>query len=83
MKMFNIFNWVQNLVEAFTFYGGGDGGGGGTTQSTSYSTNLPEYAQPYYQELMKQTGKAVYTTDSKCNLLPLASKNTSLLIGIV
>ena len=68
--MFNIFNWVQNLVEAFTFYGGGgDGGGGGTTQSTSYSTNLPEYAQPYYQELMKQTGKAVYTTDSAGNVI--------------
>jgi hypothetical protein len=23
MKLFNLFNWVQNLVEAFTFYGGG------------------------------------------------------------
>jgi hypothetical protein len=70
MKLFNIFNWVQNLVEAFTFYGGGDGGGGGggTTQSTSYSTNLPEYAQPYYQELMKQTGKAVYATDPSGNV---------------
>jgi FlaG/FlaF family flagellin (archaellin) len=25
--------------------------------STSYSTNLPEYAKPYYEELLKQTGK--------------------------
>jgi hypothetical protein len=65
MKLFNLFNWVTNLVEAFTFYsGGGSGGGGGGNQtSTSYSTNLPEYAKPYYEELLKQTGKQVYTTD--------------------
>ncbi len=31
------------------------GGGGGTTQSTSYQTNLPEYAEPYYKELMART----------------------------
>jgi hypothetical protein len=59
MKMFNIFNWVQNLVDAFTFYGGGSGGGG---SSTSYSTNLPAYAKPYYQELLKQTGQQIYET---------------------
>ena len=66
MKLFNLFNWVTNLVEAFTFYGGGDsgGGGGGSQTSTSYSTNLPEYAKPYYEELLKQTGKNVYTTDA-------------------
>jgi hypothetical protein len=69
MKLLNMFNWVESLVKFFTLYGGGDGGGGGgTTQSTSYSTNLPEYAQPYYQELMKQTGKSVYTTDSAGNV---------------
>lgn len=40
---------------------GGGGGGGGT--QTSYSTNLPEYAKPYYEELLKQTGQQVYQTD--------------------
>jgi hypothetical protein len=69
MKLFNLFNWVTNLVETFTFYsGGGSGGGGGPQTSTSYSTNLPEYAQPYYQELMKQTGKNVYATDASGNV---------------
>jgi len=34
---------------------GGGGGGGGTTESTSYQTNLPEYAEPYYKELMART----------------------------
>jgi hypothetical protein len=66
MKLFNLFNWVTNLVEAFTFYGGGSsgGGGGGSQTSTSYSTNLPEYAKPYYEELLKQGGKQTYTTDA-------------------
>ena len=69
MKLFSLFNWVQNLVEAFTFYGSGGGsGGGGSTTSTSYSTNLPEYAQPYYQELLKQTGKQTFTTDASGNV---------------
>ena len=43
--------------------GGGSGGGGNTT-STSTTTNLPEYAKPFYEELLKQSGKAVYETDS-------------------
>ena len=68
MKLFNIFNWVQNLVEAFTFYGGDGDGGGGSTTSTSYSTNLPEYAQPFYEELLKQAGKQSFTTDATGNV---------------
>ena len=69
MKLFNLFNWVQNLVEAFTFYGGSKGGGGGgNTTQTSYSTNLPEYAKPFYEELLKQTGKQVYQTDASGNV---------------
>jgi hypothetical protein len=70
MKLFNLFNWVTDLVEAFTFYGGGSkgGGGGGNSTQTSYSTNLPEYAKPFYEELLKQTGKQVYQTDSAGNV---------------
>ena len=68
MKLFNLFNWVTNLVEAFTFYGGSKGGGGGATTQTSYSTNLPEYAKPFYEELLKQTGKQVYQTDASGNV---------------
>ena len=29
-------------------------GGGGPTSSTSYQTNLPEYARPYYEGLMNR-----------------------------
>jgi hypothetical protein len=69
MKLFNLFNWVTNLVESFTFYSGGGGGGqpSNSTQ-TSYSTNLPEYAKPFYEELLKQTGKQVYKTDPSGNV---------------
>ena len=64
MRLLNLFNWVESLVSFFTLnVGGGGSGGGGPQTSTSYSTNLPEYAKPYYEELLKQTGKQVYTTD--------------------
>jgi len=42
----------------------GGGGSKAPTETKSVTTNLPEYAQPYYQELMKQAGKQTYTTDS-------------------
>ena len=70
-RLFNIFNWVESLINLYTFnIDSGDGGGGspGPTTNTSYSTNLPEYAQPYYTELMKQTGKAIFDTDSSGNV---------------
>lgn len=63
--------WLHKLlspkfwVEAFTFYGGGSSGGGGSSTTKSVTTNLPEYAQPFYEELLKQSGKQVYTTDSQ------------------
>jgi hypothetical protein len=70
MKLFSLIKLFFNptmLVDSFFILRGGDGdggGGGGTTTSTSYSTNLPEYAQPYYQELLKQTGREVFQTDA-------------------
>lgn len=33
------------------------GGSSGSQESTSYQTNLPEYAQPYYEEMMDRTQK--------------------------
>lgn len=34
----------------------GGGGGGGPTESTVTQTNLPEYAEPYYRDLLARTG---------------------------
>ena len=64
VKLFKIICGLDQ--DFFTFYGGGKGGGGGggPQQSTSYSTNLPEYAKPFYEELLKQSGKQIYKTDA-------------------
>jgi len=55
-----------NPTTGLSEYGGGSGGGSQTTKSTT--TNLPEYAQPFYEELLKQTGKQTYTTDASGNV---------------
>ncbi len=65
MKLLNLFNWVQNLVDFFTLsLGGGGGGQPSNTTQTSYQTNLPEYAKPYFEELLKQTGTQTFFTDA-------------------
>jgi hypothetical protein len=73
MKLFNIFNWVQNLVEAFTFYSGG-GGGGQTSTGTTYTSNLPEYAKPFFEQALVSAGKNVYTTAKKGDINPDTGK---------
>ena len=42
----------------------GKGGGGGTTQSTgtTYTTNLPEYAQPYVETMLGATQRQLFQT---------------------
>jgi len=69
MKLLNLFNWLEDLVGFFTLsLGGGGGGSPAPTTQTSVSTNLPEYAKPYYEELLKQGGKQVYATDASGNV---------------
>ena len=61
-------NPATGLVE---FMGGGGGGGTPAPQvneTTSYSSNLPEYAQPFFEEQMKQGARETYTTDSSGNV---------------
>ena len=52
------------FLDAFTLWGDGGSGGSGTQTSTNYTSNMPEYAKPYYTELLKQTGKETFATDS-------------------
>ena len=42
---------------------GGGGGGGGPTTSTSYNTNVPEYARPYVENMLQSTQKQIYNDD--------------------
>lgn len=43
--------------------GGGSGGGGGPTQSTTYSSNVPEYARPYVENMLESAQKQIYNDD--------------------
>jgi hypothetical protein len=52
-------NPATGLIE----YGGGKGGSA-PQQSTTYTSDLPEYAKPFYEELLKQSGKSIYTTNA-------------------
>jgi hypothetical protein len=45
------------------YMGGGGSGGGQPTQTTSYSTNVPEYARPYVENMLESTQKQIYTDD--------------------
>ena len=66
MSPFSLLKFIFSptaIARFFTFFDGDDGGGG-TQQTTSYSTNLPEYAKPYYEELLKQVGNQTFTTDA-------------------
>jgi hypothetical protein len=68
MKLLNLTNWLHSLVGFFTFNMGGGGSSpapSGPQNSTSYSTNLPEYAKPYYEQLMKSSAQQVYATDAE------------------
>ena len=59
----NLFNWVDKLVGYFTFnFGGGGGGGPQTSTGTTYTSNLPEYAKPFFEQAMVESAKNVFTT---------------------
>jgi len=46
-------------------YGGGGSGGGspGPTQSTTYSSNVPEYARPYVENMLQSAQTQIYNDD--------------------
>ena len=43
--MFKLHNWVTNLVQSFTFYGGGSGGGGSSTTKTELDPTVKPFVQ--------------------------------------
>ena len=52
-----------------TPFGGGSGGGGGPTSSTSYQTNVPEYARPYVETMLGAAQKQAYKYDDAGNIV--------------
>lgn len=68
----NIFKWLFN-PDWFTFYAGG---GGGPSSTTSYQTNIPEYAKPYVEQMLGATQRQIFTggTDAQGNFQPTGFK---------
>ena len=44
-------------------YFGGGGGGGQPTSSTTQTSNVPEYAQPYVENMLGSAQKQIYNDD--------------------
>lgn len=52
-----------------TPFGGPSGGGSQPTQSTSYQTNVPEYAKPYVETMLGAAQKQAYKYDDSGNIV--------------
>lgn len=66
----------KNAVGKIQLYDSGGGGGGAPQESTTYTTNLPEYAEPYYTrmveraEALSQEGYQPYTSQRIAGFTP-------------
>ena len=64
MKLLNGFKWFLNpvwIMDTFlTLWGGG---GSQTSTGTTYTSNIPEYAQPFFEQALVSAGKNVFETD--------------------
>jgi len=61
-----MFHWKRKMFAdggVLRDSGGGGGGGQQPTQSTSYNTNVPEYARPYVENMLQSTQKQIYNDD--------------------
>jgi hypothetical protein len=55
--------WTWEMTRTPFMGGGGGGGQAPPTQTTSYQTNIPEYARPYVENMLQSTQKQIYTDD--------------------
>jgi len=58
--MINLNNWLFNLIDNFTFYGGGSGGGGSTSKTTN---ELDPTVRPFVEYGLNEA-KGLYQTDT-------------------
>jgi hypothetical protein len=65
MKLLDGFKWFLNpvwIMDTFlTLWGGG--GQPSNPTSTTYTSNLPEYAKPFFEQALVSAGKNVFETD--------------------
>ena len=72
MRIPNKFNGYS--ADGRRLYNAG-GGGGSPTQSTSYNTNIPEYARPYVEQMLGSTQQQIFNgTGSGANFTPTGFK---------
>jgi hypothetical protein len=60
---------TQAKVGGGRVYGGGGSGGGGPTQSTTVTSNIPEYARPYVESMLGAAQKQAYKFDDAGNIV--------------
>ena len=62
----SLLRYKQKLLPYGNAMGGdsGGGGGGGPQQSTTYNTNIPEYAKPYVTNMLEATQKQLFDMDN-------------------
>jgi hypothetical protein len=66
----SILRYKQKLLPYGNPMGGGSGGGGGgPQQTTSYQTNVPEYAKPYVETMLGAAQKQTYKYDDAGNVV--------------
>ena len=58
--MITLFNWLPKLMGLFTFSFGGDAPAPAPTQTTVQNTNIPEYAQPYVENMLNAAQAQIY-----------------------
>jgi hypothetical protein len=59
MSLIKIFKWW--FVDQFMFYMGGGGGGPGPTTNKTETSNIPEYARPYVENMLGATQSQLFT----------------------
>ena len=67
MNLLNGFKWFLNpvwVMDAFLTLWGGGSPGPQVSTGTTYTSNLPEYAKPFFEQALVSAGKNVFTTDS-------------------
>lgn len=65
MKLILDFKWLlPALGDFFTFYGGSKSPGPQVSTGTTYTSNLPEYAKPFFEQALVSAGKNVFETDA-------------------
>lgn len=60
----HLFNWLTG--QCFNLYMGG-GGGGGPNTTYSQTSNIPEYAQPYVEQMLGSAQKEIFNYDASGN----------------